>query len=151
MIQKKDLPIALVVEPHPFFASFLRVLIARSGHPVVASSASASRLLLRRLAPETIVFGLGACRKRPLEAIRRARSERPHAFIAVVSPSDDAAWNVLARTFGADVVLGPSANASELVAALPTPDKRQENAEMRRTTYIKGRLRPHPSAKIYPG
>jgi DNA-binding NarL/FixJ family response regulator len=151
VIHKKSLPICLVVEPHPFFASFLRLVLARSGHPVVASAASASRLLLEKLAPGTIVFGLGACRQRPLEAIRRARSERPEAFIAVVSQSDDAAWKALARALGADIVLGPGANASDLVAAVPTPGKRQENVEMRRTSYINGHFRPHPSAKTHPG
>jgi len=151
VIHKKNLPVALVVEPNPFFASFLRAMLARSGHAVVASCASASRPLLQRLAPGTIVFGLGASDHRPLDAIRRARSERPEAFIVAIGDSEDAAWKALARALGADVVLGPGAGTQDLVAALSPPGKRQENVEMRRTSYIKGHLRPHPSAKTHPG
>ncbi len=127
MIDKNSLPVALVVEPHPFFASFLRAMLARSGHAVVASSASASKLLLQRLAPGTIVFGPGACGHRPLDAIRRARSARPEAFIVAIGESDDSVWKALARALGADVILGPGAGTNDLLAALAPPGKRQEN------------------------
>ncbi len=110
-------PNVLVVEPHAFFASYLRTLLARSGRGTVSSTRYASLPLLRRLRPDTIVIGAGCGTRRPLAAIRRARRERPTAHIVVYLDRHDPTWAALARALGADIVLDAATNGRALCAA----------------------------------
>ncbi len=111
-------PNVLVVEPHAFFASYLRTLLARPGRGTVTSTRYASLPLLRRLRPDTIVIGAGLGTRRPLEAIHRTRRERPTAHIVVYMDRRDPAWATLARAFGADVVLDATVDSYALSAAV---------------------------------
>jgi len=124
---------ALIVERQPALVPFLREALERAGHGAVLAVRSASVATLRRTTPDTILIGPGMT-VRPLDAIRRMRRARPHARIVAIAYHDDPLWKALARTIGADDVLGPDDDCDTLDRCLGGPFRGQENGPMRRTS-----------------
>jgi DNA-binding NarL/FixJ family response regulator len=125
---------ALIVERQTFFVPYLRNALTRAGLHV-SESRTLTALVLRLARPDTIVLGASGLGRRPLEAIRTARRECPRARIVVVTYDEDRAWSALAKTLGADTVLGPASSALELADAIRTaPQTEQGNPHARRTS-----------------
>jgi DNA-binding NarL/FixJ family response regulator len=108
----------LIVERQAFFVPFLREALEHAGHHTIVVSRSVSALTLQRVRPHTVVIGVHGLGPRPLETIRLTRRQRPSARIVAIVLRDDPAWSALARSLGADSVLGPSADHGRLAEAL---------------------------------
>jgi len=112
---------ALVVEEQPFVAAFVRDVLEAAGQMVSVAPRSASNRALGR-SPATIVLGVHGFRRRPLEAIRRARKACADARIVAIAERDDVTWTALALALGADAVVSLAADRTALGAALVPPN-----------------------------
>jgi DNA-binding NarL/FixJ family response regulator len=97
---------------------FLKDVLERAGHDDVFAFRSASAKTLQRVRPDLVVLGIDTPGARPLELIRRTRHETPEARIVVITRSDDALWNAMARALGADAILGSQADRNDLICAV---------------------------------
>lgn len=109
---------ALLIEPHALFAPYFVATIESFGLAVVGVRARARRDDVRALAPDVVLVDAAHLPQAPFRTIRSLRRAVPAAHIVVFAVAVDPLWATLARSFGADVVIGPRARERDLSAAL---------------------------------
>lgn len=108
----------LLVEPQALFAPYFVATLERSGLDVVAVVKRPDCSVLRRMAPDIVVVDAAHRPAAPLRTIRAIRAAAPEAHIVVFATNCEPAWWALARTLGADAIVGAHAQERDLVAAL---------------------------------
>ncbi|MBC5809265.1 MAG: response regulator transcription factor [Candidatus Eremiobacteraeota bacterium] len=108
---------ALIIEPQRLFTPFLAGVLEERGVAVLATTLALDRDQLALARPEIVLIDADHLPS-PLMALADLRSALPSARIAVVYAWAEAAWLVLARAFGADVLIGPGADEERLVLEL---------------------------------
>ncbi|GAC1545143.1 MAG: hypothetical protein NVS3B16_14210 [Vulcanimicrobiaceae bacterium] len=109
---------ALLIEPQRLFAPYFVATLESCGLDVVGVRARAVMRDVRALAPDVIVVDAAHRNGAPLAAIRALRKALPLARIVVYSRAAESVWPSLARSLGADIVIGPRARECDLSAAL---------------------------------
>lgn len=109
---------ALLIEPQSLFAPYFVATIEAQGLAVVGVVPRAEIRMLRALVPDIVIIDADHLPTPPLRLLRGLRRHLPHAHIVVYVHGADPVWPALARSLGADVVMGPRADESDLIAAL---------------------------------
>lgn len=109
---------ALLIEPQTLFAPYFVATLERTGLDVVGVAPGARTAMLLDLRPDVVVIDAGHLATPPLRLLRRLRRALPAAHIVVYVHALDGAWAALARSLGADAVIGPKADEADLIAAV---------------------------------
>jgi DNA-binding NarL/FixJ family response regulator len=114
-------PRVLLIERQTLFTPFLVRLLEGGGARVSVAAPEQEPLRLQRLRPDVICVDVDHLDEPPFAALRRLRTLLPGSRIVAYTHAAESAWRVLAKSFGADVVLGPDAQVSDLLAAVRQP------------------------------
>ncbi len=114
---KASAPHALLVEPQALFAPYFVATLERAGFARVDTLDRIDRATLRGSAPDVVVIDAGPL-SQPLRVLRVVRAEVPRARIVIFAHRLDAMWATLARSLGADAVIGPTSDEAEFFDAV---------------------------------
>lgn len=109
---------ALLIEPQTLFAPYFIACLEALGLDVACVREKPTAAELRRIAPGVVLVDAAHHPATPFLAIRALRRSLPSCHIVVFTRALDPAWETLARSFGADVIVGPRAGECDLIAAL---------------------------------
>lgn len=109
---------ALLIEPQALFAPYFVATLERSGLEVVTVAKRPAAADIRALQPDVVVVDAAHHPAAPLLTIRALRRAAPRAHIVVYAGAEEGAWHALARSIGADVVVGGRAGERDLIEAL---------------------------------
>lgn len=107
----------LLIERQTLFTAFLVRLLESNGARVIASGLCPRARRLHRLRPRVVCVDVDYLSASPFSGLRNLRRLLPTARIIAYTSRSDASWMAIARTVGADVVLGPEAREDDLLAA----------------------------------
>ncbi len=107
----------LLIERQSLFTPFLTKLLEESGATVVSYATLPHALRLRQMLPDVVCIDVDHLTVPPFDGIRGVRHALPSARIVAYTNREDRSWYALARTVGADVVLGPDAQIEDFAAA----------------------------------
>jgi len=107
----------LLIERQALFLPYLKNLLARDGARVVSSGPLPTARRLGQLRPDVVCVDVDNLKQSPLTGLRSLRRALPHARIVAYTNQSDAAWSALAKSVGADIVLGPEADDGAVIAA----------------------------------
>ncbi len=107
----------LLIERQSLFMPYLKQLLARDGARVVSSSPLPSGRRLLQLRPDVICVDVDSLKQSAFSGLRRLRRALPQTRIVAYTNQSDPAWTALAKSVGADVVLGPEADDGAVIAA----------------------------------
>ncbi len=108
---------ALLIEPQMLFAPFFAATLTAAGYDRIEA--------VERVEPgdafasgfDTVVIDSGSIDE-PLQIVRAMRARFPAAKIVLYAHTIDTMWEPLARSLGADVLIGPRADEADLRAAI---------------------------------
>lgn len=109
---------ALLIEPQALFSPYFVDRLEAFGLDVTSVCKKPTQRELRRLAPGVVLVDAAHLTTTPFLTIRALRRSLPDAHIVVFTRANDAAWVTLARSFGADAIVGPRAEERDLRDAL---------------------------------
>ena len=107
----------LLVERQSLFLPYLRQLLERDGARVVSSGPLPSARRLLQLRPDVVCVDVDHLKQSAFSGIRNLRRALPKTRIVAYTNQSDPAWTALAKSVGADIVLGPEADGDAVVAA----------------------------------
>jgi DNA-binding NarL/FixJ family response regulator len=107
----------LLIERQTLFAPFLKQLLTRDGARVVSSGPLPSARRLLQLRPDIVCVDVDTLKQSAFSGLRRLRRVLPQSRIVAYTGQVDPAWTALAKSVGADVVLGPESDDNDVVAA----------------------------------
>jgi DNA-binding NarL/FixJ family response regulator len=108
---------ALILHCQRLMVPLLKEVLTRAGLDDVVVYRNASERTIRTARPDVVVVDVDAPGSRPLEQIRRTR-RHTNARIVVITRTDDAGWNAVAKALGADAILGARADRHDLFTAV---------------------------------
>ena len=108
---------ALLIEPQSLFAPYFTGVLEGAGSSVTVTG-RLRKQAVRALDPTLVVVDAAGTDQAPLRVISRLRETLPHARIVVFARAFEPIWQTMAHAVGADAVVGPSANESDLLAAI---------------------------------
>ncbi len=108
----------LLIEPQSLFAPYFVATLESLGLAVVGVRSRADVRAVRALAPDVVVVDLAHLPVAPLRIIRALRRALPLAHIVVYANAVDTVWTNVARSLGADTIIGPRSEERDLIAAL---------------------------------
>jgi DNA-binding NarL/FixJ family response regulator len=107
----------LLIERQALFAPYMTRLLQQDGARVVASGPLPSARRLAQLHPDVVCVDVDSLRQSPFAGLRNLRRVLPSAKIVAYTNESDASWAALAKSVGADIVLGPDADEDAVIAA----------------------------------
>jgi len=107
----------LLIERQALFAPYMTRLLQRDGARVVASGPLPNARRLAQLRPDVVCVDVDSLKQSPFSGLRNLRRVLPTARIVAYTHEGDASWAALAKSVGADIVLGPDADEDAVIAA----------------------------------
>jgi DNA-binding NarL/FixJ family response regulator len=107
----------LLIERQSLFLPYLKQLLARDGARVVSSGPLPNARRLLQLRPDVVCVDVDHLKQSAFSGLRTLRRALPHARIVAYTQQSDPAWTALAKSVGADIVLGPDADANDVISA----------------------------------
>jgi DNA-binding NarL/FixJ family response regulator len=134
----------LLIERQTLFTPFLVHVLESNGARVITSGPCPHARRLRRLRPRVVCVDVDNLSASPFGGLRNLRRLLPTARIIAYTSRSDASWMALAKTVGADVVLGPESREDDLLAATGAALGHSSQAEYVKRPTICGRRASRP-------
>jgi DNA-binding NarL/FixJ family response regulator len=107
----------LLIERQALFTPYSSRLLEGDGARVVSSARLPSKRRLVQLRPEVVCIDVDHLKQSPFSGLRSIRRALPAARIVAYTNQADASWSAMAKSVGADIVLGPESDEAALVSA----------------------------------
>lgn len=114
-------PRIVLIERQSLFAPFLRETFESSGAKVSLAGPRPTAAMLRHIDPDVVCIDVDQLETAPLLALRALRRTLPEARIVAYAGTSDPLWDQVARSVGADAVLGPQSGVRDLLEAVRPP------------------------------
>ncbi|HMD01625.1 MAG TPA: hypothetical protein VKG44_01550 [Candidatus Baltobacteraceae bacterium] len=114
-------PRLLLIERQSLFTPFLVRVFEEAGASVSLAGHRPAIARLVRLDPDVVCVELDYLEVAPFVALRKLRDLLPQTRIVALTAVSDSLWLALAHCAGANAVLGPGAQVSDLLEALDRP------------------------------